>query len=159
MKLRSKYTPAEKIELQMTPMIDMVFQMLAFFVMTFKIVASEGDFNIDMPSNAKRSAVPEDVQESRKLKLTATPTGDLANVQLDTVSFGTSLPALGQHLQKTFGAPGGATADTTLEIEMTPHLKYRYVIEAIDQISGARQNDGTIRPLIQKYKFTPPPAQ
>ena len=39
----------DKIELQMTPMIDIVFQLLIFFIMTFKIVSMEGDFNIKMP--------------------------------------------------------------------------------------------------------------
>ena len=38
-----------RIQLQMTPMIDIVFQLLVFFIMTFKIVAQEGDFNIKMP--------------------------------------------------------------------------------------------------------------
>ncbi|MEM8866338.1 MAG: biopolymer transporter ExbD, partial [Planctomycetota bacterium] len=28
----------DKIQLQMTPMIDIVFQLLIFFIMTFKIV-------------------------------------------------------------------------------------------------------------------------
>ena len=36
----------EHIVLQMTPMIDIVFQLLVFFVFTFKIVLPEGDFNI-----------------------------------------------------------------------------------------------------------------
>ena len=49
MKIRHIGTTDEKIELQMTPMIDIVFQLLIFFIMTFKIVAQEGDFNIKMP--------------------------------------------------------------------------------------------------------------
>ena len=39
----------DKIQLQMTPMIDIVFQLLVFFIMTFKIILHEGDFNILMP--------------------------------------------------------------------------------------------------------------
>ncbi|MFT5528125.1 MAG: biopolymer transport protein ExbD, partial [Pirellulaceae bacterium] len=53
MKVRNnKLGPDEEIELQMTPMIDIVFQLLVFFIMTFKIVAMEGDFNIKMPMAA-----------------------------------------------------------------------------------------------------------
>ena len=48
----------DKIELQMTPMIDIVFQLLIFFIMTFKIVAQEGDFNINMPQASPQSAPP-----------------------------------------------------------------------------------------------------
>ncbi len=33
----------------MTPMIDVVFQLLIFFMLTLKIIAPEGDFNINMP--------------------------------------------------------------------------------------------------------------
>ena len=40
---------ADKVDINMTPMIDVVFQLLSFFVMSFKIVAQEGDFNIKMP--------------------------------------------------------------------------------------------------------------
>ncbi len=39
----------DKIELQMTPMIDVVFQLLIFFMFTFKIATQEGDFNVKMP--------------------------------------------------------------------------------------------------------------
>ena len=50
----------EKIELQMTPMIDIVFLLLIFFVMTFKIVAAEGDFNIKMPLARPDSGTPDE---------------------------------------------------------------------------------------------------
>ena len=39
----------EKHELNMTSMIDIVFLLLIFFVMTFKIVELEGDFSVRMP--------------------------------------------------------------------------------------------------------------
>ena len=39
----------DRITLQTTPMIDIVFQLLVFFIMSFKIVLPEGDFNIRMP--------------------------------------------------------------------------------------------------------------
>ena len=55
-----RYDCDEKIELQMTPMIDIVFQLLVFFIMTFKIVAQEGDFNIKMPLAAQQQGMPEE---------------------------------------------------------------------------------------------------
>ncbi|NBP80347.1 hypothetical protein EBU58_06445, partial [bacterium] len=36
---------ADKIDINMTPMIDIVFQLLAFFIMSLKIVQPEGDFD------------------------------------------------------------------------------------------------------------------
>ena len=40
----------DKIELNMTPMIDVVFQLLSFFMFTLKIAQVEGNFNIKMPA-------------------------------------------------------------------------------------------------------------
>ena len=42
----------DKFELQMTPMIDVVFLLLIFFMLTFKITIPEGNFNINMPLTA-----------------------------------------------------------------------------------------------------------
>ena len=39
----------EDIKLQMVAMIDIVFQLLVFFIMTFRITALEGDFQVNMP--------------------------------------------------------------------------------------------------------------
>jgi biopolymer transport protein ExbD len=47
MKFKSRSN--EKVEMQLTSMIDIIFLLLIFFVMTFKIAAQEGDFNIRMP--------------------------------------------------------------------------------------------------------------
>ena len=38
----------EEIKINMTAMIDIVFQLLVVFIMTFKVVAMEGDFNIKL---------------------------------------------------------------------------------------------------------------
>ena len=51
MKIESK-SDAEEIKLNMTAMIDIVFQLLVFFIMTFKIVALEGDFSVKMPQTS-----------------------------------------------------------------------------------------------------------
>ena len=56
----------------MTPMIDIVFQLLVFFIMTFKIVSQEGDFNIKMPLAAPSAATENELQMPPiKIRLTA----------------------------------------------------------------------------------------
>jgi biopolymer transport protein ExbD len=42
-KLRSM-TGDAKVEIQMTPMLDMIFQLLIFFILTFKPIVDEGQF-------------------------------------------------------------------------------------------------------------------
>lgn len=49
MKVRGSGGENEKIEPQMAPMIDVVFQLLIFFMLTLKIIEPEGDFPINMP--------------------------------------------------------------------------------------------------------------
>jgi len=47
MKLRNRVTSG-KIALDMTPMIDVVFQLLIFFMCTLKVIEPEGDFDISI---------------------------------------------------------------------------------------------------------------
>ena len=72
----------------MTPMIDIVFQLLIFFIMTFKIVSLEGDFNIKMPAAAPSEGPPEeDLLPPLRLRLTAGEEGQLNGIQLDDRAF------------------------------------------------------------------------
>ncbi len=83
MKVRNVGRHDEKVELMMTPMIDIVFQLLIFFIMTFKIIAPEGDFNIKMPLAAPSEGLPDDNQlPPMKIRLRATASGRLASIQL-----------------------------------------------------------------------------
>lgn len=61
----------------MTPMIDIVFQLLIFFIMTFKIVSQEGDFNIHMPLAAIETGPPQDpLPPPIKIRLAAVSDAD-----------------------------------------------------------------------------------
>ena len=71
-----------KIDINMTPMIDVVFQLLTFFMLTLKTVVVEGDFNIRMPLGASAGAAEENPIPPLIFKMTATPEGRLASVQM-----------------------------------------------------------------------------
>lgn len=73
---------AGKIPIDMTAMIDVVFQLLTFFMLTLKSVVVEGDFNIRMPLGASAGAAEDDPIPPLILKMTATPEGRLAAVQM-----------------------------------------------------------------------------
>src|SRR5687767_6443951 len=81
MKLRKK--ELGKTELNMTAMIDIVFQLLIFFIMTFKISEQEGDFSIKMPLSGSGSAV-DVLVPPMKVRLQADPsTGQLVSCSLN----------------------------------------------------------------------------
>ena len=150
----------DKIELQMVPMIDIVFQMLVFFIMTFKIVLPEGDFNIRMPSAAAARTVEPSETLPLTLVMEAGPNGELADLRLSGRSFGNGGDAfarLRNHIRSFVhdaGGPGTA-ADQEIELDCDYDLHYRYVITAMDAITGYIEN-GQRHKLVERIKFTPP---
>ncbi|MCH2117045.1 MAG: biopolymer transporter ExbD [Pirellulales bacterium] len=150
----------DKIELQMTPMIDIVFLLLIFFIMTFKIVLPEGDFNIRMPSPASNVTAQPSETPTLMLRITADPNGTLAGLRLDNLSFGNGPQAFAQlhaHIRSLIddeGGPGSAE-DQEVELDCDYNLDYGYVVRAITAITGYVK-DGQQHKLIERIKFSPP---
>ena len=156
----------EEIELQMTPMIDIVFQLLIFFIMTFKIVSPEGDFNIKMPQSAPSEGIPPDEQlPPIKVTLTARSDGGLSQIQFGTRALGSGRRAfdgLRQSVIDMLGDEPGPSVLETMEVELDCdyHLRYEYVVEAITAVSGyvvqEGPDEGKVVRVIEKIKFAPP---
>lgn len=165
MKIR-RVQDTQKIELQIVPMIDIVFQLLVFFIMTFKIVAQEGDFNVKMPLAAPNNTVPDlDALPPMKLRLVADGNGNLAGMQLGERGFAVdssdpkaSFAALRGHIFAMIGgdAPGTARESAELELDCDYDLRYENVIAAITAVTGHTTADGQVIKLIEKIKFAPP---
>ncbi|MFM7930669.1 MAG: ExbD/TolR family protein, partial [Pirellula sp.] len=77
MKFKSRSN--EKVEMQLTSMIDIIFLLLIFFVMTFKIAAQEGDFNIRMPIGGGSGAA-DTTDLPSKLRLRSNTDGELVDI-------------------------------------------------------------------------------
>jgi biopolymer transport protein ExbD len=166
MKVRHSTTSgSDKIELQMTPMIDIVFQLLVFFIMTFKIVAMEGDFNIKMPLAAPAAGAPSDIaMPPIKVRLRADSQGRLAGVVFNDESLGGMNPMEGLRLKiiDLIGddtGPGGIQDEAEVELDCDYGLRYEHVIDAITAVSGYLRSDGTVEKLVEKIKFAPPRAE
>ena len=155
MQIRNRKKENEKIELQMTPMIDIVFQLLVFFVMTFKIVAQEGDFNIRMPRSAPDEIMPEEMETSATLRLSANEAGDLTQIQMDDVLLD-DFDDLHRHVVGIVGDSIELKESMEVEIVADFDLRYEFVMQAITSVSGYRTPDDQIVPLIQKINFSPP---
>jgi biopolymer transport protein ExbD len=157
MKIRRVAEPSE-IEQQMVPMIDIVFQLLIFFIMTFKVAQMEGDFNIRMPSSApSRQVTDDELLPPMKLRLLAGDNGQLAGIELNKTRFD-SFAALHEHVRQFVGGGGAEPRITGAEIELDCDygLNYEYAIAAITAVTGHRNEDNSITPLIEKIKFSPP---
>src|SRR5262245_40358056 len=78
----------DKIPIDMTPMIDIVFQLLTFFCMTLKVAEAEGDFNIKMPLAVPRAGAPDPNQlPPLKIRMRADAEGNLVDLVLNERSF------------------------------------------------------------------------
>jgi biopolymer transport protein ExbD len=147
----------EKVELQLTSMIDVIFLLLIFFIMTFKIVAQEGDFNIRMPLGGGAGS-PDNTSIPIKLRLRANADGELADIVInDQQSFGTDFAKLRAFiLQLTGGiAPPSPDEGPEVEIDLDYGLRYVHVVQAITAVTGQKQGDEVER-LVERIKFAPP---
>jgi biopolymer transport protein ExbD len=161
MRIRHGAKTLDKIELQMTPMIDIVFQLNIFFLFTFKIILPEGDFNIRMPSAAAARAIEMSEALPMTLVMKAGPEGQLADLRLAGRSFGNGPEAfvgLHQQIRRAVADAGGPSKASELEVEIDAdyNLNYDYVMRAMTAITGYIDESGTPRELIKRVKFTPP---
>ncbi len=158
MRVRGSGSKNEKIELQMTPMIDIVFQLLVFFIMTFKIILPEGDFNIKMPLAAPSQGAPDPNQlPPMKIRLKANSSGELASIQMNDRKMD-SFSSLHNHLISVVGderGPGSIAQEAEVELDCDYNLRYEYVIAAVSAVSGYLSDDGHIVKLIERIKFAP----
>ena len=150
MKFRKTGSSESKVSLEMTPMIDVVFQLLIFFMFTFKIVTVEGEFAITMPAAEQGSAAPTSENITAlpdiQVRLSASPTGELAGIQVGDNQM-QSLDQLAQTLKEIVGDDPQLASDVEMQIVAPDHLKYGYVVGTINAAAKVR---------IQKIKFNPP---
>jgi biopolymer transport protein ExbD len=147
------------VKIDMTPMIDVVFQLLTFFLMTFKISAQEGDFNVKMPLAAPRQGVPDPTQTPPlKLVMKAGGDGNLSSMTISNRSFG-NFQEFHDYVIGYVGddrGPGSLQQTAELELDCDSNLKYENVIKAITAASGYLDDNQNVVRLIEKIKFSPP---
>ena len=158
---RRPQSKPEKLETNMSAMIDIVFQLLIFFMLTLKIVEPEGDFNINMPAQGAPSQTQEMQLPDIKVKLRANPDGTLAGLYFGQRNLGIGPPAFNQlniEILKLIGKPGDPiTKDMEVEIDADYHLHFSHVINAVGACTGRiDKRSGKVVKYIEKIKFKPP---
>jgi len=156
----------EEIKLNMTSMIDIVFQLLVFFIMTFKVVVQEGDYNVKMPlSTVSEETVDlEDPPQLIRILLRAGESGAISTIEVDDDIEVKTL--VGEDVRDLFGqlnslieskVAGGdnpeSGADTEVEFDIDYDLKYGYTVRAIEAVSGTDLGGGKVKKLIENIKF------
>jgi biopolymer transport protein ExbD len=172
MKIRGYDKKGEDIRLQMTPMIDIVFQLLVFFIMTYRVVAMEGDYNILMPAASENQTMSDEPLDDLLLvKLSAGQDRYIESIKItfgnqEKTFAGNPVPdveerrpvfnALHNFVLEIVGGSNNdpaAASEIEAEIEIDYDLRYEDTVLAMEAISGYKREDGQIVKLIEKIKF------
>jgi biopolymer transport protein ExbD len=160
----------QRISINMTPMIDICFQLLLFFIVNMRMVLPEGDFNVSMPLAAPGGSPtvgPGPGQPSptgitapelpvTRVRLLADSSGKLVSIVMDKRSIAT-FKDLGRQIREMAGmdraSPGSAPL-LEVEIDSDENLKYEYVIDAVNAISGYVGDDKkSVVRMVEKLRF------
>lgn len=167
----------EKIEPQMAPMIDVVFLLLIFFMLTLKIVEPEGDFTVNMPIGQSVSEEDTPKPPVIKVRLLADANGEMYSLKVANRELFATAPGVTQEekaanafqrlnneVLKSIGSPGNPLAeDQEVELDPAYELNAKYLINAIGACRGRveRTPDGktVMVDYIKNIKFAPPRAR
>jgi biopolymer transport protein ExbD len=159
MKIRRPYSGSpDKINIDMAPMIDIVFQLLIFFMLTLKILEPEGNFDINMPLTGQPQEGPPPLEI--RVRLAANEDGSLAQVFFGKTPLGADVPQCFQRLNDQIaslaGNKEGFSDELTVKIAADYNLHYQYSIKAVSACTGRLgPNKKTIR-FVDKIQFEPP---
>jgi biopolymer transport protein ExbD len=159
---RDKGDPPVEVTLPITPMLDMSFQLLAFFVMTFQSAnALEGQLDMYLPKGGTPQAKkPEQVdltkdsdadleQQADISVVVSSQKGDIEGLSIVEKAKNTSVPdlkALKPALMKIRQELGDKQSN--IKIVADSHLKYDRLVRIMDSCLGAG---------FKSVAFAPPP--
>jgi len=153
---RARPSLPDRIAIDMTPMIDVVFQLITFFMLTLKDVAVEGDFDVKMPLGPSQGAVADELIPPIRVRMTAAADGSRSGLSMNGQPVD-DFDELRRRIVDLVGTGPGSHADQAeVELDCDYGLKYANVVQAITAVSGMVQPDGTVVELVKKIKFTPP---
>lgn len=149
-----------KVEIPMAPMIDIVFQLLIFFMLNLKILSPEGDFSIHLPQGGGPGTVS---QNPIKIGLRSDADGNLTQLTIGSRNLGNDEAAfdrLNNAILQIVGRPGNpAAGDIEVELDADFETQHKHVVKAISRCTGKRDpQTGVVTRYVEKIKFAPPRA-
>ena len=135
-----------EVEIQITPMLDMAFQLLFFFIMSFRTSPTEGQFAMSLLPAQPATRLDAPISETapadelptglRTLptSLYAAEGGSLGRIVLGEVDIG-DMEQLASELKDILGEGGEYPFDQAL-IKVDPELRYAELIRVVDIFSS-----------------------
>jgi biopolymer transport protein ExbD len=156
----------EGVKLNLAAMLDMAFQLLAFFILTFKPAPVEGQVNLRLPpaqpvvvNNGKsagadtKSTDPLKGLNSLVISIYARPDGTINTIQVLDASLN-NLPQAEKRIHAELAQKGSVLDQVALQIDSK--LKYEELMKVVDVCTRAKLPDN--RPLA-KLTFVELPSQ
>lgn len=150
--------PSKKgVELNVTAMLDMAFQLLSFFILTFRPAPIEGHLSLNMPPPIPQTNVQatqtvgtegssSPTLHALHLFVTATESGDVSQVRLESnvIAAGrltpTTLTGIGRRIAPLFAA--GNVLYDRMQIEVDRNLRYEELLKLVDVCAQQKLPDG-----------------
>ena len=152
MALKIKKGAEPAVAIDMTPMIDIVFQLLSFFIFTLRILTQEGDLSIQMPLGDAPGQPTMTTPPPLEIRLTSAADGSLAEIRLNR-QLVNDMSALRARVEELIGGKHLAAAELEADLHCDEGLLYQHTIDAITAFTGRRDEKGHIEPLIRKVRF------
>lgn len=132
-----------EVELNLAAMLDMAFQLLAFFILTFKPSPVEGQISLHMPPAKPVANVNADTQAGENvtdispvagidtivISLFSTPSGDITSMAVGEQNVATQ-KELDSRLRTIFKDPGSPFDQVIIQVDSA--LRYEELMQIVD---------------------------
>jgi len=133
---KKRALPKVKMQPPLTPMIDVTFQLLLFFLLTTTFRAAEGQIPGTLPQ--KGGEPPSTVESKFPIWIVMRPTGELREgVIYDFGEVGTSSDAVNLH-NRLLKLAQSRSAETPIIIRPRGDVRWEFVVEAFNQAVAAK---------------------
>ena len=139
---RRKHRPQEEVELNLAAMLDMAFQLLAFFVLTFRPSPVEGQISLRLPppqglmggtqqagTDTSSDMIPKGLN-TFVLSVMARPDGSLDSMMIGEGTAVPNLTRLNRELQTQFADDANPFNQVLLQVD--GRLRYEELLKVID---------------------------
>lgn len=135
----------EGFEVSLAPMLDMAFNLLTFFIFTFRPAPVELQFNLNLlpispaaePETPPEESPSDQPAPIRMLTTTlfADADGSLSRATLEELEF-EDLEGLGARLEAILSDPDLGFDQATIQVD--PRLHYRYLVDVINRFAALK---------------------
>lgn len=159
MRFRTNRQQSSGVQQQMTSMIDIVFLLLVFFMLTLKVTAVEGENKVNFPQQGKpQPEVPQEVLPELKVRLHANADGALESLQLGDRRLGAGadgVTELNRELHALVAkAPEDLRKKMTVTLVADSALNFEWVVKTMSACRTWKHPEtGRDVPLIEKISI------